>query len=154
VSCVSASFCAAVGNYTAATFNGSTWTRGQNEQLESPRSVSCPSTSFCVVGGEARPGYFTDNPNLFRANTNPESENGESRGNATPGRKAAKCVVPRVAGTTLGHARLLLKKAGCALGRVKHRKARKRLRGHVLAQSVRAHRTLKYRARVDLTVGR
>jgi hypothetical protein len=96
--------------------------------------------------------YFTDNPNL--GSINPDSENPESHGLATPGGKTAKCVVPNVAGTTVGRARLLLKKAGCALGRVKHRKARKRLRGRVLAQSVRAHRTLKHGARVDLTVGR
>jgi beta-lactam-binding protein with PASTA domain len=97
--------------------------------------------------------YFTDNPNLGSINPE-ESENRESHGFATPGGKTAKCVVPNVAGMTVGHARLLLKKAGCALGRVKHRKARKRLRGRVLAQSMRAHRTLKHGARVDLTVGR
>jgi beta-lactam-binding protein with PASTA domain len=96
--------------------------------------------------------YFTDNPNL--GSLNPDSENPESQRVTTQGGKTAKCVVPNVAGMTVGRARLLLKKAGCALGRVKHRKARKRLQGRVVTQSVRAHRTLKYHARVDLTVGR
>jgi hypothetical protein len=53
VACTSASFCAtAARGSTAATFNGSTWTR---EPAHPADAISCPSRHFCIgVDGEGR----------------------------------------------------------------------------------------------------
>jgi hypothetical protein len=70
------------------------------------------------------------------------------------GARAGACVVPRLKGRTLRAARRALRRAGCALGRVR-RTARGRVRrGRVAAQSPRAGRKLREGARVRITVRR
>ena len=51
VSCVSATFCAAVSGDKAFTYNGTAWTAGTNIDPEQPLllSVSCVSSTFCMA---------------------------------------------------------------------------------------------------------
>ena len=64
------------------------------------------------------------------------------------------CRVPRLIGVTLAAAKRRLSAAGCALGMVKHRKARTDRRRRVVAQSTRPGRVLKRGSRVGVTIGR
>lgn len=66
----------------------------------------------------------------------------------------ATCTVPDVVGKKLAAATVLIKRANCALGTVRLRKATKRHKGHVLAQSPRAGAGRPQGTKVNLTVGR
>lgn len=142
VSCATPTFCAAVGE-VAATFDGSTWTLSHNIDLGALTSVSCPSSSFCLAAMDG--GIAVYGPG--NANPAPPATGG-------PAGHAAKCVVPALNGVTLARASVLLRQAGCALGRVRHKQAGTKLRGRILAQSVRPNRTLRHGAHVGVTVGR
>jgi hypothetical protein len=52
VSCPTASFCIALGDGSAVTFNGRSWSRPKNlHTFQGLQSVSCPSSSFCAAVG-------------------------------------------------------------------------------------------------------
>jgi hypothetical protein len=67
----------------------------------------------------------------------------------TPG-----CRVPQVTGRTLRKARVAVVRHLCSVGQVSRARSRKRLRGHVIAQSPHAGLLLPEHSRVNLTVGR
>jgi hypothetical protein len=77
---------------------------------------------------------------------------------ATFGRKGAAptsaCLVPRVVGLSLAKARAKVRRAHCSVGSVRRKASSRAKRGRVLAQAVKAGRTLRSGARVNLTVGR
>ncbi len=66
-----------------------------------------------------------------------------------------QCVVPALRGLQVAFARRLLKAAGCALGRVAKKPAKKRKQvGKVMSQKVKAGRTVGAGTKVGVTVGR
>jgi PASTA domain len=66
-----------------------------------------------------------------------------------------QCVVPALRGLQVPFARRLLKAAGCALGRVAKKPAKKRKQvGKVMSQKVKAGRTVGIGTKVGVTVGR
>jgi PASTA domain len=66
-----------------------------------------------------------------------------------------RCVVPALRGLQVAIARRLLKAAGCALGRVVKKPAKKRKQvGKVMSQKVKAGRTVGAGTKVGVTVGR
>jgi hypothetical protein len=66
-----------------------------------------------------------------------------------------QCVVPKLRGVPVAFARRLLKAAGCALGRVTKKRARKRRQfGKVMSQKPKPGRTLAAGAKVNVTLGR
>ena len=71
VSCVSSSFCAAVGGVgTAYVYNGSTWTKNySNGSLPSLDAVSCGSPTMCVAGAATAHKYLTWNGSSWSLNT-------------------------------------------------------------------------------------
>jgi PASTA domain len=75
---------------------------------------------------------------------------GDSTAAESPG-----CTVPRLRGKTARRAKIVLRKADCALGRVSKKKVSKKARaGRVLRSKPRAGKHLSRRAKVALVVGR
>jgi beta-lactam-binding protein with PASTA domain len=64
------------------------------------------------------------------------------------------CTVPKLAGKTLAAAKKLLAKAGCSLGKVTKKPARKALRGKVVTQNPAAGKRVPHLGRVALVLGR
>ena len=80
---------------------------------------------------------------------------GGNGGGGNSGGGHPHCVVPKLIGRTLHQARTLLAARHCVLGKVRRRHhVRKRNRGRVVAQSVRAGRKLRAGSHVAITVGR
>jgi beta-lactam-binding protein with PASTA domain len=77
---------------------------------------------------------------------------------ATFGRKGGApttaCVVPRVVGMSLVKARAKVRRANCRVGTISRKASTRAKNGRVLAQAVKAGRTLRSGARVNLTVGK
>jgi PASTA domain-containing protein len=77
---------------------------------------------------------------------------------ATFGRKGAAptsaCLVPRVVGLSLAKARANVRRANCSVGSIRRKASTRAKKGRVLAQAVKAGRTLRRGARVNLTVGK
>ena len=72
---------------------------------------------------------------------------------ATPASPALKtCKVPKVKGKSLARAKALLKKAGCATGKVTKKKAKGKKKGTVLSSSPAPGRTQKAGTKVALTI--
>jgi len=66
----------------------------------------------------------------------------------------SKCKVPKVVGKKLSLAKTRIKKAFCKVGKIKKKKARKKLRGRVLKQSVKPGKVLRANSKITLTVGK
>jgi streptogramin lyase len=76
-------------------------------------------------------------------------------GGGTSGRRTkGHCEVPELKEIKLRRARHLLLRSGCAIGKIKRRKAAKQKRRRVIAQSLQAGRILPAGSRVNLTLGR
>jgi beta-lactam-binding protein with PASTA domain len=77
---------------------------------------------------------------------------------ATFGRKGgaptSACVVPRVVGLSLAKARTKFRRANCSVGSISRKASSRAKRGRVLTQAVKAGRTLRSGARVNLTIGK
>jgi beta-lactam-binding protein with PASTA domain len=65
-----------------------------------------------------------------------------------------KCAVPKVVGQRLTPAKKRIRKAHCAVGKIKHKHAAASKRGKVLSQSPPPGRKLKYLTRINLVVGK
>jgi uncharacterized delta-60 repeat protein len=64
------------------------------------------------------------------------------------------CVVPNVRGKTIARAKIGIRKAGCAVGRVTPAHSKNMKRGHVISQSLRPRTQLANGTRVNLKVSR
>jgi hypothetical protein len=65
-----------------------------------------------------------------------------------------RCVVPAILGKRLTSAGAAIRKAGCALGRVRRRAASRNAAGRVIGQSRRPRTELPVGSRIDVVVGR
>ena len=65
-----------------------------------------------------------------------------------------RCIVPRLGGKTLAAARVALRRARCAVGRIRRVRSRRARRGRVLAQGTRAGTRRPVGTKVAVTIGR
>ena len=156
ISCASAVFCAAVdGADNAFTYNGHSWrtwrhaAAGQHSGLAGP--ISCSSSSFCVSAGWgdvtvfngrswSRPATITSRRPYFLLSESVSCSSSvfcvvvDSLGRATR-YAGAHCVAPDILGKTFKRAKMLLKAAGCGVGKLTKRRSHGVPPGVVLSQS-------------------
>ena len=113
---------------------------------------SCESDN--VVGGPGASGPPAGGSAPASAPGGGSSPAASNPGGASGGSPGAVCRVPKLKGKTLAAAKKALAKANCRLGKIKKKKAARRLRGHVLSQSPASGRSLARGAKVAVVVGK
>jgi hypothetical protein len=121
-------------------------TRG-NEQ-EHPTVASDGRGSF-VSWSDRRSSFY----DIYGARVTRAGKVLEARGILLSTAPSTDCVVPRVIGMQLGQARKRLRRANCAVGRVRRVKSRRGI-GRVVAQKPRRGEVRRPRYPVSLVVGR
>lgn len=124
------------GQYTVCVFMEASAEPEAVEALEEEQLIAAASGTFTVLpslAGILPGGNLAVPPGIRRA-------------------AGIRCVVPRVRGRELAAARRLLRRAHCAVGRVRRARSRHVRRGRVISQSRRTGRSLPDRAKVGLLI--
>ena len=151
VSCASAGYCSAVGEYTQSSTHGQgllltetagRWATGvdpaQPGGLRNVRltSISCPSVGNCSAIAAAF------------------DSRGRFAGLLFDSTSTAPCVVPRLKWKTLNAAKNSIRSHHCSVGGIKHARSPTVKQGHVISQTPRPFRQLRAGAKVNLVVSR